>query len=844
MRRLLARVRARGRARPRPSCSRAWPPSTSRSSRAARPTRRRGSRAAARRRRDRPVELRPVRPARRRRARRAARGRRRACSSCGGPSARRAVAERRRRRRDLAPRGAAARARGGLRPAARARPADPGALDAAARGDRRRSRSRRRSWRVRAAGGSGCARSRCAALAAAWLAAGRWPSPGAPLGGLAGSLADAPSAWVQVVLPFARDEHPELRAAVLIALFAWLAALAWLWLVRPRPLAAGLLALLPFAVSATVYDLPQEPAGGRSPPARSCSRSCAPGAPPGGGPRDRGRLRRRSPARRRRLDAAVPAASGPALLPWTTWNFTHAASDASAVGLAWDMRYQPLVYPPEAGRGAAGARRRARRTGAPSCSSDFDGLRFTRAAAGDRRRAQRGGAVRVPARARRDAAARRGRRSRRSPTPFLVAPGEPVRYDLPAAAGAVDARARTARPSSGSRPSAGLRLPRRGRRAGSPGDGAARAARRLSGRRRAASCGFAGERAAGLRRRGSRAATRRALPRAPRRSGLARVAERPTRRRAPSRAAPRRPTRRSSRSRPGCARRAPTTSMRASPDRPDALARWAAVGHRRLLPDVRRLAGRARAPLGRAGARRRGLRAGRPARRRLPRDRSRRPRVGRGLVPGLRLAAVRRDAGARAARRGRRRRRRRSTARRRRRVRRRAAARPACRACSCRSARLRGARGARGPRRVARHAWWRPPIALLPALLAACSSPLRCSRKRALLRLALPRRSGARGARSASAPSPPIRGVELGAGAHAARARGRARARASASRATASRARSSARPTPRRARGDDAAPRGRDGRAAARAAAVARARPAACAARSRSRLSAARGRAR
>ena len=42
-----------------------------------------------------------------------------------------------------------------------------------------------------------------AALVAAWLAAGSWPSAGSPLGGLAGKLADAPSAWVQVVLPFA-----------------------------------------------------------------------------------------------------------------------------------------------------------------------------------------------------------------------------------------------------------------------------------------------------------------------------------------------------------------------------------------------------------------------------------------------------------------------------------------------------------------------------------------------------------------------------------------------------------------------------------------------------------------
>ena len=129
-----------------------------------------------------------------------------------------------------------------------------------------------------------------AALVAGWVSAGHWPSPRAPLGGLGSALLDAPSAWVQVVLPFGR-EHPELRAAVLIALFAWLAVLAHVWLVRPRPLLAGLFALLPFAVSATVYDLPGLP-GGRSPRPRLCSRSYAPGDRPPAAPRSPRRARR------------------------------------------------------------------------------------------------------------------------------------------------------------------------------------------------------------------------------------------------------------------------------------------------------------------------------------------------------------------------------------------------------------------------------------------------------------------------------------------------------------------------------------------------------------------------
>ncbi|MDX6562679.1 MAG: hypothetical protein QOD65_2493, partial [Gaiellales bacterium] len=158
-----------------------------------------------------------------------------------------------------------------------------------------------------------------ASLAAAWISAAAWPSWRSPLGGLAGQLRDAPASWVQVVLPFSRGEHPELRALVLVALFIWLAALAWLWLVRPRPLAAGLIALLPFAVSATVYELPQHPlrgllAGGLLLAFLFTGRAA------GGGPALAAAFAGLALAIGAGW-AAVPAASTPAVLPWTTWTF-------------------------------------------------------------------------------------------------------------------------------------------------------------------------------------------------------------------------------------------------------------------------------------------------------------------------------------------------------------------------------------------------------------------------------------------------------------------------------------------------------------------------------------------
>jgi uncharacterized protein (DUF58 family)/transglutaminase-like putative cysteine protease len=272
-----------------------------------------------------------------------------------------------------------------------------------------------------------------ALLVAAWIAAGHPPTPASPLGGLGEALLDAPSAWVQVVLPFDRS-HPELRAAVLIAAFLWLAALAQLWLVRPRPLVAGLLAMLPFAVSATVYDLPERPWRGLVAAALLLAflRS---GRPAGGG----AAVAAGCAALALLIGAgwsAVPAASRPAVLPWTTWTFSRPVPDAAAVGLVWDMGYQPLSYPSRPVE--------VLRVRAPHPSywralvlGAFDGLRFRRTPqlpAGIR---ERDGTVGVPGAptgtpmlARVDVAA--------LVTPFLVAPGQPVGYTLPVSAGTID----------------------------------------------------------------------------------------------------------------------------------------------------------------------------------------------------------------------------------------------------------------------------------------------------------------------------------------------------------------------------------------------------------------------
>ena len=244
----------------------------------------------------------------------------------------------------------------------------PGALDAEARSRSPCSRWRRPLLALRAGRRLGAAGARAAALVAAWVSAGPLAlARRAARRARRRALADAPSAWVQVVLPF-DGEHPELRAAVLIALFAWLAVLGCLWLVPPAAARSpALLATLPFAVSATVYDLPQDPWRALAAAALLLA-FLRTGRPAGGGAGDRGRVAGVALLAGAGW-SALPAASRPALLPWTTWTFTHARGRRLGRRARLGHALPAARVSAEAGRGAPDARRRARRTGARSCSA-------------------------------------------------------------------------------------------------------------------------------------------------------------------------------------------------------------------------------------------------------------------------------------------------------------------------------------------------------------------------------------------------------------------------------------------------------------------------------------------
>jgi transglutaminase-like putative cysteine protease len=239
---------------------------------------------------------------------------------------------------------------------------------------------------------------------------------------------------VQVTLPYAAAERPELRAAVLLALFAWLAALAWFTLARWRPLVAALLAVAPFLLSATVYDLPQYPWRALC----ACALLLAflfTGRLAGGGRVVAVALGALALAAGSAA-AVLPAASRPALLPWTTWTFSHTSNDTSGVGLVWDMRYQPLSFGPKPVE-VLQVRSPRRSYWRALVLSDFDGLRFARQPQATVDTRERGGVVRVVATPP-GTPLRAEVRVEALVDSFLVAPGQPVRYALPPEAGAVD----------------------------------------------------------------------------------------------------------------------------------------------------------------------------------------------------------------------------------------------------------------------------------------------------------------------------------------------------------------------------------------------------------------------
>ena len=403
---------------------------------------------------------------------------------------------------------------------------------------------------------------------------GSWPSAAAPLGGLdRASSRTRRRPGSRSCCRLRRTSSGVARGGVARAV-RLAGALAWVSLARPRPLAAALLAGAPFVAQRDRLRAAAVPVASAA-RGRACARVPVHGSGCGRRPRDRGGVRARGARRRRSRSPPCRRPRARGCCPGRRGRSRTAGDDASAVDLVWDMRYQPLSF---GKRPVEVLRVRAAR---PSywraiVLSDFDGLRFLRAPQPIVESRERGGVVR------------------------LAAPvsGATLRAEVQVEAARTRSWSRPASPSaSGCRPrparSTSPRTPPRGsasrRRRGSATSPRARIATLRRARSRALGArypesiaggelSFAGEAAAGLRDERPRARPGGALPVAPRRPDVGCVAGR-LREGANGHA-------RRDHSLPGdgLALEAWLRTTRAYdehaslPDRPDALALWAAGG--------------------------------------------------------------------------------------------------------------------------------------------------------------------------------------------------------------------------------------------------------------------------
>ena len=239
--------------------------------------------------------------------------------------------------------------------------------------------------------------------------------------------------WFAVTLPYDPSERAALRSIVLVALVTLLSALAWSWLARPRPLLAAALALVPFAIGTTVYALGHPILRGAVALAiaiafLACDRLGASRA------RSRSTLQTTAIAGIAGVTLAVLFGSGTTGgLDWTTWRIGAASDARVGVRYVWDQSYAGLRWPDEptdvfSVRAAEPAYWRA------TVLEQFDGARFSEAPVGPDAVTAAPGTV-LATRQTSRATQRVTVTIRALDEPYLLAPGQPVRYEVPSGSG-------------------------------------------------------------------------------------------------------------------------------------------------------------------------------------------------------------------------------------------------------------------------------------------------------------------------------------------------------------------------------------------------------------------------
>ena len=239
--------------------------------------------------------------------------------------------------------------------------------------------------------------------------------------------------WFAVTLPYDPELQRSLRGTLLVLLTVLLSSLAWLWLVRPRPLLAAVLALVPFTVATTVYVLDHPILRGLLALLLVLAFLGFERLPAGLADARRALLATGGAALAGPLLAVVVSTGATGALDWTSWRL--GADPASRVGVryVWDQSYAALRWPD---RVTTVFSARAPRPGywRATVLELFDGRRFREGAAGDVG-APAGGVLVT-------ATPPAGQTTHVSVTiealdePYLLAPGQPIAFQVPASAGA------------------------------------------------------------------------------------------------------------------------------------------------------------------------------------------------------------------------------------------------------------------------------------------------------------------------------------------------------------------------------------------------------------------------
>ena len=261
--------------------------------------------------------------------------------------------------------------------------------------------------------------------------------------------------WFAVTLPYNPELQRSLRGTLLALLVLLLSALAWLWLARPRPLLAAVLALVPFAVATTVYVLDYPILRGLLALVLvlaflGCDRV----------------LSGLVEARRALVATACAAAAGSVLaviastgatgaLDWTSWRLD--ADPAARVGVryVWDQSYAGLHWP-ERITDVFSVRAPRPEYWRATILEQFDGLRFREGTTARATAAASAGGVLVTTTPPGGPVTHVSVQISALDEPYLLAPGQPIAYEVPSSSGGAvllaDSAARTAAaPRAGTR---------------------------------------------------------------------------------------------------------------------------------------------------------------------------------------------------------------------------------------------------------------------------------------------------------------------------------------------------------------------------------------------------------